>query len=179
MAKNTKKEKVAPEQPRWTFGEMDSSSEINKAAEGFLNEGDLESLKKLADENGIEPDDVQDYIDGVEETLTNDYTAAVGKIKEEIAHEKNMAKRQILQVIGTLAKEMCTEQEFAKAVRKKGKKLESVHNALKEGARQHKSGDTGCSCGTDRQLYGIIEAYYKEGKAAAKKKVDALYEVAG
>lgn len=36
------------------FGEFDSVEEMNKAAEGFKNEGDIESLKKMAEENGID-----------------------------------------------------------------------------------------------------------------------------
>ena len=35
------------------FGEMDSYKEINDLAEAMFNEGDLESIKILAEENGI------------------------------------------------------------------------------------------------------------------------------
>ena len=38
------------------FGEMSSYTEINELAANLLQEGDLESLKELAKENGI-PDD--------------------------------------------------------------------------------------------------------------------------
>ena len=34
------------------FGEFNSVEELNAAAEGFRNEGDLESLMALAQENG-------------------------------------------------------------------------------------------------------------------------------
>ena len=46
------------------FGEFDSSEELNKAAEGLLEEGDIESLKIMAAENGIDTADVEDYSDG-------------------------------------------------------------------------------------------------------------------
>ena len=36
------------------FGEFDSYEEINEAAEGLFNEGDLESLRLMAAENGLE-----------------------------------------------------------------------------------------------------------------------------
>ena len=36
------------------FGEFDSFSEINELAENLLNEGDIESLKVVAKENGIQ-----------------------------------------------------------------------------------------------------------------------------
>ena len=35
------------------FGEFDSFNEINELAENLLNEGDIESLKVVAKENGI------------------------------------------------------------------------------------------------------------------------------
>ena len=35
------------------FGEFDSYGEINELAENLLNEGDTESLKVMAKENGI------------------------------------------------------------------------------------------------------------------------------
>ena len=47
------------------FGEFDSFEELNKAAEGLLKEGDLESLRALAEENGIDCADTEDYIDGI------------------------------------------------------------------------------------------------------------------
>lgn len=43
------------------FGEFDSAEELNKAAEGLKEEGDKESLIELAKENGIDPEDTEDY----------------------------------------------------------------------------------------------------------------------
>lgn len=43
------------------FGEFDSAEELNKAAEGLKEEGDKESLIELAKENGIDPEDAEDY----------------------------------------------------------------------------------------------------------------------
>lgn len=40
------------------FGEMSSCREINELAENLLNEGDIQSLKVMAQENGI-PEDYQ------------------------------------------------------------------------------------------------------------------------
>ena len=45
------------------FGEFDSAEELNKAAEGFKNEGDLESLYALAEENGISKEDLIFWLD--------------------------------------------------------------------------------------------------------------------
>lgn len=38
------------------FGEMSSCREINELAENLLNEGDIQSLKVMAQENGIPED---------------------------------------------------------------------------------------------------------------------------
>ena len=46
------------------FGEFDSFNEINELAENLLNEGDIESLKVVAKENGIQADFVDLYMNG-------------------------------------------------------------------------------------------------------------------
>lgn len=43
------------------FGEMSSCREINELAENLLNEGDIQSLKVMAQENGIPEDYVELY----------------------------------------------------------------------------------------------------------------------
>ena len=43
------------------FGEFDSVEELNMTAEGLKEEGDLESLKVLAEENGLDAADAEDY----------------------------------------------------------------------------------------------------------------------
>lgn len=71
------------------FGEFDSFHEINKAAEGLKEEGDIESLKELAKENGIDHEDVNDYVAGKMAYLATDLTAAVGKLEVEKADYKH------------------------------------------------------------------------------------------
>lgn len=41
------------------FGEMSSCREINELAENLLNEGDIQNLKVMAQENGIPEDYVE------------------------------------------------------------------------------------------------------------------------
>ena len=67
------------------FGEFKSVEELNMAAEGLKEEGDIESLKKLAKENGIDEEDAIDYFDGVFPQFTNGLMAAIGKIDMERA----------------------------------------------------------------------------------------------
>ena len=65
------------------FGEFDSAEELNKAAEGLRNEGDRESLIELAKENGIDPEDAEDYFSGEMEKLAGNRLAAVARLKVE------------------------------------------------------------------------------------------------
>ena len=46
------------------FGEFDSAEELNMCAEGLRNEGDEESLIALAEENGIDGEDAEDFMTG-------------------------------------------------------------------------------------------------------------------
>lgn len=63
------------------FGELNSAEEINRKAEEL--KGDIDKLKQFAAENGLEEDDVNDYVDGVITELATPLTAAMGKIKAE------------------------------------------------------------------------------------------------
>lgn len=104
------------------FGEFDSCEELNRAAAAQKAEGDDEALFALAQENGLDKEDVEDYLDGIVEELATVSMAAIGKLKLE---------KEDLKLGGVLSDwvdelmEMCMEsQELAAAVRKKGKDLE-------------------------------------------------------
>lgn len=64
------------------FGPL-TYEELNKTAEGLKMEGDIESLILLAEENGLEKEDAEDYADEVVDTFTTPVEAAIGKIKVE------------------------------------------------------------------------------------------------
>lgn len=70
------------------FGEFKTVEELNLTAEGLKEEGDLESLIKLAKENGLDEEDAVDYFEGVYPEFTNVLTAAIGKIDMEKAELK-------------------------------------------------------------------------------------------
>lgn len=169
---NSKEKKTNSKELFSGFGEFDSAEQINMAAEGLKKEGDKDSLYKLAKENGIDKEDATDYLDGYTTELATDYTAAIGKLDMEL---KVASEKVAHGVIVEMTKQLCTELEFARAVRKKGKRVGDIFNILRNEAGKHKSGSCGVSCGTDRQLFGIITAYYLEGKKAAEKKVAELY----
>ena len=70
------------------FGELNSFGEINELAENLFNEGDTESLKAMAKENGIQNEFVQMYLQGDIPVLCDPLTAAMGKIDVEVAELK-------------------------------------------------------------------------------------------
>lgn len=110
------------------FGEFDSAEEINKSAEGLKAEGDTESLLALAKENGIDEDDVYDYLDDVVDELCNPLMAAMGKLQVEA---DDLKPYEIMDDWIEYIKFRCQERdEIARAVRKKGKSLKGCIGAL-------------------------------------------------
>lgn len=103
------------------FGEMDSAEELVKAAEGLINEGDKDSLLILAQENGFDEEDVEDWLDfGCEISITE---AAVGKLKVE---EKELALPADILIhdwVDYVRKMSLEDVNIAKAVRTKEKNL--------------------------------------------------------
>lgn len=66
------------------FGEFDSAEEINRAAAAQLKEGDLGAIKTIAEENGLDSEDAEDFCTGAIDSLTTPLLAAIGKL--EISH---------------------------------------------------------------------------------------------
>lgn len=114
------------------FGEFGSAEELNAAAAGLLEEGDLDSLYVLAEENGIDRADAEDYADGVYPELTNPYSAAFGKLQVE---SKELKMEHIMEDWLHYIENRLTERpEMTAAVRKKGKSLKGcVAHILKWG----------------------------------------------
>jgi len=103
------------------FGEFDSAKEINEKAAELKVAKDEAGLVALAAENGIDKEDAEDYMDDCVEVLASPLMAAVGKLKVEA--EELKLKGVLLDWLDEL-KVMCSEnEEFAAAVRKKGKDL--------------------------------------------------------
>ena len=103
------------------FGEFDTYEELNKAAEGQKTQGDIEALKELAAENGIDPGDVEDYVDGVIPELCTAKTAALGKLAVEIADIK--ASEIVRDWIDYIQSSAMEDLQMSIAIRKKGKSL--------------------------------------------------------
>ena len=153
------------------FGEFDTYKELNKTAEGLKKEGDMESLKILAKENGLFTDSCDDYADGYTDALCNSLEASIGRL--QIEEKDSKLCDEVKRVIYTMANEMCSDEseEFREAVTKKGKRLEKIMDAMREHARSNAKGNVGVAAGTDRKLKSIIRAYYMGSEADLKKAV--------
>lgn len=53
------------------FGEIGSAEKLNELAENLLNEGDTDSLKALAEENGIDEEFAEDFANGNSEQFVD------------------------------------------------------------------------------------------------------------
>lgn len=103
------------------FGEFDSYEEINRAAAAQKAEGDEEALTALAEENGIDREGAEDYMDGCIEELTTAAEAAIGKLEVE---KKELELEGVLLEWAEELEMMCLgSRQLAIAVRKKGKEL--------------------------------------------------------
>lgn len=103
------------------FGEMSSYTEINELAANLLQEGDLDSLKELAKENGIPDDYVEMYLEEAIPALCDSASAAIGKIDMEC---KELKPKELMLDWVEYVKGLCMENEMiAHQVRKKGKNL--------------------------------------------------------
>lgn len=161
------------------FGEFDSVEELNLAAEGLLKEGDTDSLLRLAEENGLDPEDVEDYIHGDSGQLATLSMAACGRItmdeKENINNIKNPMEQMAMRTILTVLRGMISEDTVAAGVMRKSKRSMEIFKQMRKQAEKHKSGNMGMCCGTDRELCGIIRAYYTQDAQAFEQAVKNLY----
>ena len=118
------------------FGEFDSYEELNRAAEAQRAEGDLEALKAIAKENGIDTEDAEDYLEGCVETFTTPLIAAAGKLKVE-AGELELGGILLDwsdQIVAACAK----NRNLQIAVRRKEKSLAACLASLIRFAFEHK-----------------------------------------
>lgn len=103
------------------FGNFNSAQEINETAVSLRKEGDWESLRVLAEENGIDEDVLEAFSDGTMVYLCDELSAAIGKIEVEA---KAVKCAEIMEDWVEYIKAQCFErQEVARAVRQKKKSL--------------------------------------------------------
>ena len=157
------------------FGEFDSFEEINRAAAAQYKEGDLEAIKELAIENGLEAEDAKDLIGGIVDELCNVSMAALGKLKVEAAALD--LPFEFTQWVDMLREKCFINETLARGVRKKGKKLTVVLGQLLKASSENckkvpeeiaraAGVQNPCYIGTvDRQQFDkIVMKYYTEGR---------------
>lgn len=103
------------------FGEFDSAAELNRAAARQKEQGNNKALIALAEENGIDREDAEDYIDGCVDQLATPLMAAAGKLKAEA---EDLEIGGILEDWKEEIVNMCTDdEELRAAVRKKDRNM--------------------------------------------------------
>lgn len=140
------------------FGEFNSAKEINEAATGLLNEGDHENIIVLAKENGIDEEIAQAYIDGDIPYLTDDMMAAVAKIEMERNTINDTFFSDMKDDMINYLLTSCTDMNFARAIRRKGKSLKGCFDYCKEKIREALNGSNGGL--RDRVVYSMERDYY-------------------
>ena len=117
------------------YGEFDSYEEINRAAAAQLAEGDTEAIYAIAEENGIDREDAEDYIDGDAAELVTALMAAQGTLKIETAE---LQPKEIMADWLDYIQIQCFEdQEMRLAVRRKGKSLKECIGKLVKWSFDH------------------------------------------
>ena len=103
------KAKVAPVQkPKKKDNEINSVEDLNCIAAELKNAGDKNSLLKLAEQYGMDKEDVEDYLDGVVEEFATPLMAAVGKLKHEAAV---LGLQGVVKDWEESIEQMCTDDE--------------------------------------------------------------------
>ena len=165
------------------FGEFDSVEELNRAAAAQKAEGDEQALVLLAQENGIDLEDAEDFISGFQEEFASPLMAATGKIKAE---SNDLELAGILEDWSNAVLRLCAENiQVARMVRKKNRSLAGCmaelitfsfenkiqvsdkivkvtkikHNGKKEPLR----GPLYLGVPNNAEVKRIVEKYYKEG----------------
>ena len=117
------------------YGEFDSYEEINRAAAAQLAEGDTEAIYAIAEENGIDREDAEDYIDGDAAELVTALMAAQGKLKIETTELQ--PKEIMADWLDYIQIQWFEDQEMRLAVRRKGKSLKECIGKLVKWSLDH------------------------------------------
>lgn len=109
------------------FGKM-SYDELIRTAKAEKKEGDEEALIALAQENGLDQEDAEDYMDDLTEVLCTPREAAVARIEMEA---KDLEVSGIWEEWKDFALEMCMQEEdLACAVCRKNRSLLGLFGKL-------------------------------------------------
>lgn len=147
------------------FGEMETAAEINDVARSLKEEGERENLDKLCAENGIDAELAEMFWNGEIDFITDTLMAAVGKLDMEVKEAKGQ-NGYLESIANFLKAEAEKDEKIAIAIRKKGKKLTEAYKAVENEARKRKKSGSNCVVMRDKDVFEIVEKYYKEGVRA-------------
>lgn len=158
------------------YGNFNSADEINEAAKNQLAQGDTEAIREIARENGLDPEDAEEFITGGWDRVCSETSAALGKITIE---EDSMTISGIMHDwIRYIQLCISESKEFAIAVRRSDKSLagalgailkaseelmEEVDDAILEAADVHFKGKVKFGIPEEAQVREIVKAYYLGG----------------
>ena len=110
------------------YGNFNSADEINEAAKNQLAQGDTEAIREIARENGLDPEDAEEFITGGWDRVCSETSAALGKITIE---EDSMTISGIMHDwIRYIQLCISESKEFAIAVRRSDKSLAGALGAI-------------------------------------------------
>lgn len=103
------------------FGNLNSAEEINQKAAELLAAGDADAIRRLAEENGIDKEEAEDYIAGAALTICTDLMAALGKLDVEA---KELEIGGVMNDWTNHIRDLCMDEKvMVLAVRRKDKSL--------------------------------------------------------
>lgn len=127
------------------FGEQNSAEDINELAKQLRSDGKKDDVYELAEENGIDKDMVELFVNEDIDFICDKMTAATGKLVKEIEHYEKQYVANAKEVMDALQSMMARErvklsvhkygvdididitgEELAAAVRQKGKVLNDI-----------------------------------------------------
>ena len=147
------------------YGDMETAAEINDVARSLKEEGERKNLDKLCAENGIDAELAEMFWNGEIDFITDSLMAAVGKLDMEVKEAKGQ-NGYLESIANFLKAEAEKDEKIAIAIRKKGKKLTEAYKAVENEARKRKKSGSNCVVMRDKDVFEIVEKYYKEGVRA-------------
>lgn len=167
------------------FGEQNSAEEINELAKQLLSSGKKEDVYDLAEENGIDRDMVELFVNEDIDFICDKMTAATGKLTKEIGHYQKQYVANALEVMDALQSMMAREriklsvhkysidididitgEELADAIRQKGKALNDIlKDVFTRAQKIHLEGNPASAL----VIPMVIQEYLKPIKEGKKK----------
>lgn len=170
MAKKTETKKTESKNEMFSqFGEVSSAKELNLAADGFREEGDIESLKAFAVENGFTEEHALNWVKERETHLDVEFcdpiTAAIAKLELEKKENKEL---------GIFADDIIEYLEsglddcnLAAGIRAEGKRLKEAAKRIWDEGKKNTINVNGTRVGYCGPMKGfnLIRDYYLGGAA--------------